>query len=328
MSKEINLVTSSGKKFAFSVPEPADINSFFIFSLPKSGSTLLMNIVADVCKMQKIPSVDLHSRLFQLGIQPPELGDDINCIWQEKGYAYTGFRMFFPQMTFDFSKTKNILLVRDPRDILVSHYFSMKYSHVVPRLKGKDHPVTRQREALQDSNIDRTVLNMAPVYKNYFLNYMKHLSTESTRVYRYEDIIFRKTEWIVDMLDYLNIEIPMRKIKSIADKHDIRPDKEDPKKHIRQVTPGNYKIHLSKTTIEKLDDLFYPVMHYFHYDSVVSFNMGKELQQSGAQSLSRVNAEEEKIQRLKRTIEDMRHSWSWRATAPLRRLVSSFMKKG
>ena len=58
------------------------------------------------------------------------------------------------------------------------------------------------------------------------------------------------------------------------------PDTEDPKKHIRQVTPGNYKSHLAQTTIDKLDEIFDPVMRFFHYDSVVSMRMGEQLSQS------------------------------------------------
>ena len=127
MTKKFVFKTTGEKEFTFSVPEPANVNSFFVFSLPKAGSTLLMRIMADVCNVLGIPVIDLPTRLFNLDIRPAELTSDINSLWQNQGYAYVGFRLFFPQMTFDFSKTKNILLVRDPRDMLVSYYFSMRY---------------------------------------------------------------------------------------------------------------------------------------------------------------------------------------------------------
>jgi hypothetical protein len=127
-----NLIANTGQNFSFSIPGSCDRPSFFIFSLPKAGSTLLMQMITDVCLLQNIPIVDLATEIFNRGIQPGMLKDDINAIWNEKGYAYLGFRSFFPAINFDFARTKNILLVRDPRDMVVSLYFSLKYSHVEP----------------------------------------------------------------------------------------------------------------------------------------------------------------------------------------------------
>ena len=66
MSKKIDLKTVKGREFVFSIPEPADVNSFFIFSLPKAGSTLLMKIMIDVCKTLRIPMIDLSTHILLL----------------------------------------------------------------------------------------------------------------------------------------------------------------------------------------------------------------------------------------------------------------------
>ena len=55
-----------------------------------------------------------------------------------------------------------------------------------------DHSLARQRAALQKTTIDQVALNTAKAYKNYFQGYMEHLPADTTRVYRYEDIIFKK----------------------------------------------------------------------------------------------------------------------------------------
>lgn len=314
MAGSFDFKTIKGKEFSFFVPEPADMASFFVFSLVKAGSTLLMKVIADVCKKLSIPVVDLPTHLFNLGLQPTELGDDINSIWQERGYAYVGFRLFFPSMRFDLSKTKNILLVRDPRDMLVSLYFSLKYSHYVPELEGKgQHPLVRQRAAMQNTDINSVIHNMAPSIKKHFENYIKNLPAETTRVYRYEDIIFKKREWLEDMLHFLGIKLAKKHINVIADRHDMRPDTEDPKKHIRQVTPGNYKNHLAEETIEKLNNVFRPVLRYFHYDSVVSMEMLSAADASIAKrKFADFAAQTEYVHQLERDLEAVQNSWLWR----------------
>jgi len=310
------------------VPEPVEESSFFLFSLPKAGSTLLMHVMADVCKLLNIPTVDLPTKVFSLGIQPGELTEDINSLWQSRGYAYVGFRSFLPPTDFDFSTTKNILLVRDPRDMLVSLYFSMKYSHVVPDVEEGEHPIRKQRAVLNNTDINQAVLNMAHAYRKYFKDYLEHLPTKTTRVYRYEDVVFKKKEWIEDMLDFLGLTLPASKISAIADKYDIRPDREDPQKHVRQVTPGNYKSHLSKATVEKLDDLFGPIMHYFYYDSVISLKLGGNVKDSGVQYPARtLLMQDAHVQRLERDLTALRQSWSWRLSLPVRLIGSLFMDK-
>ncbi|HDL08745.1 MAG TPA: hypothetical protein ENG35_08420, partial [Desulfobacteraceae bacterium] len=218
-------------------------------------------------------------------------------------------------------------LVRDPRDMLVSYYFSMRYSHVVPKLVEGDHSLAKQRAALKKTTVDQAVFNTAQAYRKYFQDYMEHLPAATTRVYRYEDIVFKKKEWIEDMLDFLRLKLRNQEIEAIAAKYDIRPEKEDPRKHIRQVIPGNYKFHLSRATIDKLNEVFRPVLHYFHYDSVMSMKMNSQEQRAESQRISGgPGGINDHIRRLESDLEAMNQSWSWRITAPLRRFASYFTK--
>lgn len=316
MKNQFEIETTSGRSFTFSFPEPAKCPSFFVFSLPKAGSTLLNNIMGEVCYNLNIPVINLPTKIFNIGIVPNELTNDVNRVWRESGYAYLGFRNFWPTLGFDFTKTKNILLVRDPRDILVSLYFSLKYSHKIP----DDHPMLKHRKLYSKIGIDEAVLKEALKFKNQFHIYLKNLgSTSTTRVYRYEDVVFRKREWLVDILDFLGLKLDCRKIQAIADKYDVRPDKEDPQKHIRQVTPGNYKAHLSQKTIDRLDEIFWDEMDIFNYHSVISFKMGRDKETTTLkQQIDDQRAQERYVTQLKSKLDFIQNSWSWRITKPLR----------
>ena len=54
------------------------------------------------------------------------------------GRVYGGFRsmpLVFAQSEL-YRRSRKILLVRDPRDALVSEYFSLAYSHGLPEAEG------------------------------------------------------------------------------------------------------------------------------------------------------------------------------------------------
>jgi hypothetical protein len=158
---------------------------------------------------------------------------------------------------------------------------------------------------------------MAQSYKKYFQDYLTNLPIETTRVYRYEDVIFKKMEWLEDMLLYLDIEVSISNITEIANRYDIRPDIENPHKHIRQIVPGNYKTHLTPATINELNRIFKPIMNFFQYDSVMSMTLNPETNIKKMIGPNNFPANEIK------TV-SQRNSWS--LTRPLRELISSFKK--
>jgi len=52
---------------------------------------------------------------------------------------------------------------------------------------------------------------------------------------------------------------------TIANRYDVRPTEERPNEHIRQVTPGNYKAHLSTSACRRLATIFGDVFEAFGY---------------------------------------------------------------
>ncbi len=102
-------------------------------------------------------------------------------------------------------------------------------------------------------------------YIRYFETYLDGLPNENLRVYRYEDVVFRKYEWLKDMLAYLDVDVPDERIRQVADANDIRPTEERSDQHIRQVTPGNYRKHLSEEAIAHLNEQFRPILERFGY---------------------------------------------------------------
>jgi len=77
--------------------------------------------------------------------------NDIQSIIYPIGYAYIGFRRFFNfPLDIDLTKNKKIYLARDPKDALVSRYFSSKYSHTVPEYGLIRERILEKRKNIKD----------------------------------------------------------------------------------------------------------------------------------------------------------------------------------
>ena len=93
-----------GDPFSVKVPPPGDIDSFFVFSLPKAGSTLLDGIMRNLCDEVGVPYMTIANDAFACGVSLPRISQDIERLLDQRGYAYLGFRHFFSfDPVFDFS---------------------------------------------------------------------------------------------------------------------------------------------------------------------------------------------------------------------------------
>lgn len=249
--------------------KPTDIKSFFIFGLHKCGSTLMNQIFIDICSQLEIPCIAIPYLAFKQGIPGGVWGkcEKLNSLIID-GYCYRGFRNYpvFLRENKLITKRKKILLVRDPRDAIVSAYFSFANSHRQP---GKGKALTQfleRREQLKTLDIEAYVLEQSNQVKRDFNHYNEYLTTNSLlKVYRYEDIIFDKESWIKDMLKFLNLSLNNTQISRIAEKHNIVPQAEDVSQHVRKVKPGDHKEKLSSECIAKLNDILGEVLERYDY---------------------------------------------------------------
>jgi len=256
--------SKAGTSYKIAVPTyTVDIESFFVFSLPKSGSTLLNNIIRDICFDKNIPCIDITRDSYNYGIRPKDIStQDINSLIYDRGYAYIGFRRLFD--ISNLHKYRKILLVRDPKDVLVSLYFSHKYSHTVPNNDNATQLLNSRREKALNMEINAFVIEKSKIYSGLYEKYM-NMQKENLKVYRYEDVIYEKVEWVNDMCIFLDIDIESSDIKNVVSKFDIIPAAEKLTAHIRQVHPENYKKHLTNETISFLNKQFDKISQAFGY---------------------------------------------------------------
>lgn len=257
-------IRTPGGSTEISLPPPGDFESFYVFAMHKSGSTLVNALLKGVLEAKGIAKISIPDLTFEAGLLPNDIQNPQE-LYFERGYGYLGYRSFPDYLRpFDLSNKKKVLLIRDPRDMVVSFYFSVAKSHRVPDAGLMRDQLLSQRKEASESHIDEFCLAHIADFIDEFNSY-EHLLNTDIRIYRYEDVIFNKAAWLQDMLSYFGIGATPELIAGVARENDIVPSEERPNDHIRQVHPGNFRKHLKQETIAKLGPALKPILEKYRY---------------------------------------------------------------
>lgn len=250
----------------------SDRQSTMAYSLAKAGSTLLYDMLSVLSPAAGLTYFSPEDALFAEDVSVNNRPANVGDLFSQTGVCYGGFRQFPAYPIPILHSTKSIFLVRDPRDMAVSLYFSMMKSHVLPEgggsAAGARAEFERARANVAAVPIDTWVVHAAVIqYTRMFEGYLAQgfLWRPNVVTYRYEDVIFDKRGWLADICDWFEWDVPADARNAIADRFDLRPDAERPDQHVRQVSPGNHKAHLSADTIARLNGLFAEYMRLYGY---------------------------------------------------------------
>lgn len=260
--QQLELVSAQGQPYRVSLPEPRPgFRSGFLFSYHKSGSTLMDGMVHSYCKVIGVPTFSLFNEAFDAGIPTNEIGPDAARCFLPEGVIYAGFR-HFPMFDLELQGRPCIWLVRDPRDMLVSLYYSVTLSHAVP----PQHQLFREKRTFAQSlSLEEFVVRNANTYLRSFTRYREKLPRDTLFTYRYEDVIYAKADWLKALVEQLGLPLRRRLVRLVARRYDIFPGKEVPGAHIRQVHPGNHRAKLSAETRQRLDTVLAPMLDFHGY---------------------------------------------------------------
>jgi hypothetical protein len=246
---------------AMPIPEPGtQSDSVFVFASAKAGSTMINAITHDLCggSIAYTP-VDIPSWLFQRGIEYQSVTvDGIESVLKSPGYCFTGFRSYPKFMAgFPIENMKRVLMVRDPRDIMVSLYYSVRNSHPLPGEGDLRDQIERTRKAAKSMTIDDYVTGDAGDWMAANIeNLANKVIGDGCLCLRYEDMVYRKR----DLADHINSHFTMSVFvpdaDAAADRQDVFPARERVAQHIRQVKPGNFRKKLKPATIKRLNAMF------------------------------------------------------------------------
>ncbi|HUN74195.1 MAG TPA: sulfotransferase domain-containing protein [Steroidobacteraceae bacterium] len=241
-----------------------------VFTLHKSGSMFLHRQCEMLCAAARL---DYHSP------NAPASGLDARRLLTDRDLWRTRHGCFAPVRFYvdlpEIEKYEVLLHLRDPRDVLVSMFYSYCYIH-----PGAVAPNTGYRKAAAEGGIDAFVLAKASETSTRFpgdygtgghvedlignlprryRDYIRHLlGRPNVTLLRYEEMVTNYPAWLAKFARPFPLQHRQAQLEEWAARaSSFFPQRTgDVMSHVRHVMPGDYGAKLRPETIQRLDEIF------------------------------------------------------------------------
>ena len=256
--------------FAFPPTSNKDFPSCGVFAFAKSGSVLVNAIVRDLMAAASVPVIDWPAVWYWQGVDTGSFQADLSEVFPARGYCFAGFREI-PRSFLGapaIRRLRKIIVVRDPRDMLVSRYFSTKYSHgFEPRGTAQVAQLMRQLIDDGQTDLDSYCLHYSWIVNADFFMHRDIILDPRTKVFRYEDFLYDKHNLIDGICSWFDLPLSQEQLNAIVTAQESIPDVERPNYHVRQAHPGDYRRKLRSNTIQALNSVLKDYLEAFGYET-------------------------------------------------------------
>lgn len=188
-------------------------------------------------------------------------------LFQRTGCVYGPFR--YPIFIHDWELFKKIIFLRDPRDALISRYYSFGFSHGVPEDSETQKWFLDERKKIQTETIDEYCLRMAsewskPMLSGY-VKMVKH-SMEKPLVITYEKYVESPRLMIGQIFDYCGVKLSEDAMDLLA--HQASPVSKSIRlmSHKRSGRTGQYLEELRPETVVAIEEILGEELEFFCWD--------------------------------------------------------------
>jgi hypothetical protein len=179
--------------------------------------------------------------------------------YRENGIIYGPHRSYRDIPNLD--KYKVILVLRDPRDVLVSYYYSIAFSHPIISKN-----ITEMRKKALSESLDEFVLRKAPEFARKYEEYRRFLYHNPNCLFvKYESMLYESSEFLEEIQSFVDIPLSQEVVCRILEEELTLPQNEDIHRHRRSGRTGDFADKLQPNTVSKLNDLFEDSLDVFGF---------------------------------------------------------------
>lgn len=238
----------------------SDRPSVMHFTLHKCASVYLQTKLHMLAEQIGLTPLDLDGYFFDSAQPQP-------FTVQRRGFFYGPFRSLDDAFGVrrewpDLRGYKIIVVIRDPRDVLTSLYYSMAYSHRTPRGDARDSFLAMRQE-VQQIDIDQHVRQEARVFLPRYRSYFRLAQQYDVHLTTYEQLVTNPDAWRESLLAYLGVVMSRWRKRRLISAADFAVKRENPAAHMRQVQPGDHARKLRPDTIAWLNAEFAEVLDWY-----------------------------------------------------------------
>jgi len=176
-------------------------------------------------------------------------------LFKSSGYCYGAFRAALP--ITNLHRYRVLLILRDPRDILTSFYFSEAHSHAPPLNKNRLQEFEARRAEVLSMTIDEYVLDRAGHLASKLDDYMAMSQEHGIEPLTYEQMMSDWKGFMDRVGEILEFDIPEHDRLTLRIRGQIGIEHSgDVNNHRRRGTPGDHREKLQPATVAKLTSQF------------------------------------------------------------------------
>lgn len=256
--------------------------SVLFFTSHKCASSFVDNCLDLVLKNSQYRLINYASAIWRLGNSiniknenEDPLGNNeslklfleqaSDSLFFQKGEIYAPLRVpvDFPTR----SGFKHIFFLRDPRDVLVSAYYSRVYSHKLPINNTSKKKYQEKRRLTLEKGIDQHAVEAAqkwliPLYGQYkeFLE-----SSDSYLYITYDDFKNDPKQFVQTIMNFLNVQISKSELNYLSKQASPVQKEVDINKHKRSGKSQQYLKELKPETIDSLNHILDKHLDYWGF---------------------------------------------------------------
>ena len=247
--------------------------SSLIWTTNKSASVYLRKVINEINKYSEFKAFDYSGAIWSLAgrinLDNPYDIERISSLYRTHGEIYVPLRT-----PFEFEgreNFKNIFFLRDPRDLLVSRYYSIAFSHKLPYQELNSEEFLKKRNQARSLGIDNFCLKEVEEWIiPHFIKFRSlRESSKESFIFKYEKFIESPELFLTQFLDSIEVTLPdsiQNKLVKLSKIPTIQNSKHYKlKSHYRSGKSRQFESELEESTLEELNKKLKEIIIYLDF---------------------------------------------------------------
>lgn len=245
--------------------------SILFFTTHKCASSFINTLFDVVTSNSVYSSIDYMSTIRGLGDQT-EIHDSYEFVNENYSYCFRQFNEIYVPLRkpLNFPGMENfrkIFFLRDPRDVLVSGFFSFGESHPTPHNSEKQKVFLERRANIQKMGIDAFVLSEVETWiKPIYAEYKNIYEATSDRLFLKYDLFKDQTNvFITNLIKFIGIDVKEKVINDLVEKASPVQKKVKSGTHKRSGQSKQFESELKQETVVQLNELLSEELEFWDF---------------------------------------------------------------